>query len=212
MTNALVSIAGVDFVNVNNEFYVGSREVAEKFGKKHFNILQTIENATSQLFQSGQEHFSQLNFKCAEYIDEQGKTRPEILLTRDGFSFVALALTGAEAVTWKVRFLEAFNALESAASKTNEMLAEISRKELIIQQLKQQAAKPALPSAKGKFATVPFYHDALDGFPPRVEFRKVDINSAKEPDVSIGKLRQMERTIQGLLRNQEIIKKRIGLV
>jgi Rha family phage regulatory protein len=207
----LVSIAGVSFINTNNGFYVSSREVAGKFGKKHFNILQTIENATSQLSQSGQEHFSQLNFKCADYVDEQGKTRPEILMTRDGFSFVALALTGAEAVAWKVRFLEAFKSLEGAASKTAELQAELDRKESIIQQLRAQAGKRVLPSRKGQFALIPQYRESLPGFQPRVEFHRVEKLLAKEPESTIGQIRQIQLTMEGLARKIGELQRRIGL-
>lgn len=36
------------------------------------------------------------------------------LLTRDGFSLLVMGFTGAAAVRWKIRYIEAFNALEAA--------------------------------------------------------------------------------------------------
>ena len=47
-------------------------------------------------------------------MDEQGKPRPMYQLSRDGFTLVAMGFTGKRALEWKVRYIEAFNAMERA--------------------------------------------------------------------------------------------------
>jgi hypothetical protein len=60
------------------------------------------------------EDFSELNFEPAEYIDEQGKPRPSYDLTRDGFALLVMGFTGKKAMAWKVKYINAFNAMEKA--------------------------------------------------------------------------------------------------
>lgn len=84
-----------------------SRHVAESFGKQHDNVLQSIRNAECS------EEFRRLNFQAATYRDAQGKPRPEIEMTRDGFCFVAMGFTGARAAQWKEAYIRAFNTLEA---------------------------------------------------------------------------------------------------
>lgn len=50
----------------------------------------------------------------ADFTDEQGKLRPMYQLSRDGFTLVAMGFTGKKALDWKVRYIEAFNAMERA--------------------------------------------------------------------------------------------------
>ena len=42
--------------------------------------------------------FSAHNFVLAKYIDEQGKPRPEYLMTKDGFMFLVMGYTGEKAM------------------------------------------------------------------------------------------------------------------
>lgn len=90
--------------------YVTSRAVAERFGKKHKNVIQTIEIT---LDACPDPEFSRLNFQPRNYIDGRGKTYPEYHLTHDGFAFLAMRFTGKEAMAWQIAFIQAFNALEA---------------------------------------------------------------------------------------------------
>lgn len=85
-----------------------SLAVAEKFGKHHRNVLQAIRNLECP------QAFTELNFKLSEYIDPTGRKLPMYDITRDGFAVLAMGFTGPEALRWKIAFLDAFNALESA--------------------------------------------------------------------------------------------------
>ncbi|MBK8115689.1 MAG: Rha family transcriptional regulator [Candidatus Accumulibacter sp.] len=77
--------------------------IAEKFGKRHADVLRAIVNLEC----SGD--FRQRNFASSSYLNEQGKEQPCFTVTRDGFSFLAMGFTGKEAAAWKERFITAFN-------------------------------------------------------------------------------------------------------
>lgn len=86
--------------------------IAEKFGKRHKNVLRAIRNLDIP------EDFRQLNFEPTlfDVPGPNGTVRHEecFNITRDGFSFLAMGFTGKEAAAWKVKFITAFNAMERA--------------------------------------------------------------------------------------------------
>jgi len=84
-----------------------SLAVARHFGKKHKNIIQAIERLDIPA------DFNRLNFQPVKYSDEKGQERPMYILTRDGFTLLAMGFTGRAAMIWKIRYLEAFNRLEA---------------------------------------------------------------------------------------------------
>lgn len=86
---------------------VSSRDVAEKFGKLHKNVMQSIENLECST------SFNELNFQPVEYLDKKGEKRPEVLMTRDGFTFLAMGFTGAKAAQFKEAYIAAFNRMEA---------------------------------------------------------------------------------------------------
>ena len=49
----------------------------------------------------------------ATNTDEQGKDRPCYHMTRDGLALLAMGFTGAKALAFKVRYIEAFNRMEA---------------------------------------------------------------------------------------------------
>lgn len=90
-----------------------SRAVAEQFGKQHKNVIQAIEGlrATLDETEDGKE-FNRLNFQPVTLPDAKGEARPAYLLTRDGFTLLAMGFTGAKAVQFKVAYINAFNRME----------------------------------------------------------------------------------------------------
>lgn len=92
---------------------VSSKEVALRFQKKHKNILQDIERIRSMV----PVDFYRLNFQPIEesvVLPHSGGIRKDkaYALTRDAFTLIAMGFTGKAAITWKLRYIEAFNALE----------------------------------------------------------------------------------------------------
>ena len=85
-----------------------SLKVAQVFGKEHKNIIRAIRT----LLGSAQNCAHRRWFCESTYTDTQGKSRPMFLMNRDGFSLLAMGLTGAKAMQFKVAFIEQFNAME----------------------------------------------------------------------------------------------------
>ena len=89
--------------------------VAERFGKSHKNVLQTIDNLVTNLA----AEFSATNAEPESYFipsdyQNRGKTYKKYLLTRDGFSLLVMGFTGPAALHWKLLYIEAFNKMEQA--------------------------------------------------------------------------------------------------
>lgn len=83
-----------------------SLKIAEVFGKRHADVIRAIESVETP------DDFRQRNFALAEYSDTQGKPRPMYIVTRDGFTLLAMGFTGKAAMQFKVAYIEAFNAME----------------------------------------------------------------------------------------------------
>lgn len=86
--------------------------VAEKFGKRHADVLRAIEKLIAECPDPG---FIERNFAFNEYTDPIGRTLPMYRIARDGFSLLAMGFTGKEALGWKLQFIAAFNTLEALA-------------------------------------------------------------------------------------------------
>jgi phage regulator Rha-like protein len=52
-------------------------------------------------------------FKKSFYKDASGKRNPKYLMNRDGFSLLVMGFTGKNALEWKIKYIEAFNSMES---------------------------------------------------------------------------------------------------
>lgn len=89
--------------NESKEVTTTSLKVAEFFNKRHTEVLRTIQNLECS------PEFRQRNFASAEYLDKQGKPRPMIEMTKDGFTFIAMGFTGKEAAKFKEDYINAFN-------------------------------------------------------------------------------------------------------
>lgn len=100
-----------------------STQIAEKFGKRHKHILRDIEQIKSQV----PEIFYRTNFGPSFREAESGngtvRKFPAYLLTRDAFCLLVMGFTGKAAMLWKIRYIEAFNALEKAALERGSALA-----------------------------------------------------------------------------------------
>ena len=83
---------------------LNERKIASVEGEKDADNIAVLPSPTSD--------FAAQNFLLVEYTDAQGKPRPEYLLTRDGFTLLAMGFTGAKALTFKVAYINAFNHME----------------------------------------------------------------------------------------------------
>ena len=90
----------------NNEAVTSSRLVAEYFGKQHKDVMRTIKNLNCS------KEFNERNFTPVKYTDRKGETRQEYLMTKDGFTILAMGFTGAKAMQFKEAYINAFNKME----------------------------------------------------------------------------------------------------
>ena len=89
---------------------VSSRLVADHFGRRHADVMRAIDNLLSEC----PKIFGERNFRVSHYqVAEQDRKYPFYEMTRDGFTLLAMGFTGPEAMAWKIRYIEAFNGMES---------------------------------------------------------------------------------------------------
>ena len=85
-----------------------SSTMAQVFGKMHKNVLKSIRNLAAQNL-AAKSWFHEIT-----YLDGRGQTQPMFLMNRDGFSLLAMSLTGERALQFKVGFIQQFAAMEQA--------------------------------------------------------------------------------------------------
>ena len=106
-----------------------SLRVAEKFEKKHCNVIRTIDNLIS-----ANSKMSSL-FVSSTYLDEQNKERPMYIMNRDGFTLLAMGFTGKKALQFKMDYIEAFNKMEQTLKQTPPPAQLVSQESQIMKQL-----------------------------------------------------------------------------
>lgn len=94
----------------NDQAVTSSLQVAEVFGKQHKHVLEAIENKLSTAENSAQ---LKTMFKQDLYTATNGKMNKMYYMNRDGFTFIAFGFTGAKADDFKLKYIEAFNAMEN---------------------------------------------------------------------------------------------------
>jgi len=87
--------------------FCSSRQVAEEFGKEHYNVLRDIENLDCSA------EFTALNFEVSKYKDPSGKWNKEYLMTKDGFTFLVMGYRGKKAARFKEAYIRRFNEMEA---------------------------------------------------------------------------------------------------
>ena len=71
-----------------------SRQVAEKFEKEHKNVVRDIEKLSREIG----SNLSLSYFILSDYKDSMNRNQTEYLLTRDGFSLLAMGFTDRKSV------------------------------------------------------------------------------------------------------------------
>lgn len=123
---------------------VSSREIAERFKKKHAEVIYAIEGRIDSngnvknngLLMSGISQLSKMFVKTS-YVDASNRSQNEYLMDRDGYSLLAMGFTGDEALKWKLQFLNAFNKMEENIRQQNNRLLPTNYKEALVQLLEQ---------------------------------------------------------------------------
>ena len=163
MTNEIITI------NHNGQIVVSSRDVAEKFEKRHADVLDALRD----ILKTENSALSTMYFENTYKTEGNNKTYPEYLMTRDGFSLLAMSFTGAKALQWKIAYINAFNRMEAELKKTQPSYLlddPIARAERWIEEQREmKAALLALEEAKPKVET----YDKLISFKGYVGLREM---------------------------------------
>ena len=100
------------FVDKHDTARVDSRYVAQFFEKRHDHVLRDIAKITAP--KSGlSEEFRKANFTLSSYEDSTGRKLRCYLLTRDGFTLLAMGYTGQKAMQFKELYIRRFNEMEA---------------------------------------------------------------------------------------------------
>ena len=127
--NSLVEIIG-------NKIVVSSRQVAQNFEKRHTHVLDSIKQLINSAEKSAQWFYKNT------YKDSSGKTNIEYLMDRSGFSLLVMSFNGNKALDWKIKYIEAFNAMEAKLKLIEQQ--EIGR---IIERMKGKEIRKTLTDA-----------------------------------------------------------------
>ena len=93
--------------NQNGAALTNSLLVAEKFGKQHKHVIDSIKSFISSAENSAQYFIPSI------YTDNSGKSNPMYIMNRDGFTLLAMGFTGKKALEFKLQYIEAFNKMEA---------------------------------------------------------------------------------------------------
>lgn len=111
MTNIQVTYAaqdnkGITLTEKNNNPVTNSREVALNFDKEHKHVLESIRSLEKDV-----PNFRLMFFETT-MPDSYGREQKVYLMTRDGFTLLAVGFTGKKALKFKLDYIAAFNAME----------------------------------------------------------------------------------------------------
>lgn len=109
----------------NGEPVASSRQIAESFEKNHRDVLRAVDGLKEDV-----RNFAQMFFET-EAPDSYGRPQRTYLMNRDGFTLLAMGFTGKAALEWKLRYIQAFNAMEKQLAQR----PQLSRAELMAQAL-----------------------------------------------------------------------------
>jgi len=141
----------INILNQDGQLVVTSRQIAEDFDKRHSDVLEKIEELIKT------ENSVMTMFIESSYKAGTGKDYKEYLITRDGFSLLVMGFTGAKALQWKLKYIEAFNKMEEhikgQALNTSELSPELQMfnqmfKAIANNELEQKKLKAAVEEAK----------------------------------------------------------------
>ena len=111
MDNQLVKLG---LTERDGKAVVSSRDIARVFEKEHRRVLQDVRTIAENDLVWGLHNFVQ-----SAYTNEQNKSQPQYLITRDGFTLLVMGYTGEKAMRFKKAYIAAFNEMESRFAPRN---------------------------------------------------------------------------------------------
>ncbi|XZM32810.1 Rha family transcriptional regulator [Clostridium perfringens] len=136
MSNLMIfenqEIEGVKLSNQNGQVVVSSRKIAFDFEKEHNDTKKRIRELIRDMGEISHNYFIP-----SEYKDSLNRSQEEYLLTRDGFSLLAMGFTGPKALQWKLKYIKAFNKMEQALKEESKPTSALDLFETQLKALKE---------------------------------------------------------------------------
>lgn len=98
-----------------NQPLTNSKLVAEVFEKEHKNVMQSIRKLMEG---TAQNSAVRQMFSESTYLNEQNKEQPMFIMNQDGFTLLAMGFNGKKAMEFKLKYIEAFNAMKRQIEQT----------------------------------------------------------------------------------------------
>lgn len=133
-----------------------SLRVAEVFEKDHRHVLESIRNLAAE--KSAAKFFRETSYK------NRGKEYPMYEMDRDGFSLLVMGFTGDKALQWKIKYIEAFNAMEAELKRiyTERQQWQIERdKGVVIRHILTDTIKMRVAESPNKKFAYPNYTNLI---------------------------------------------------
>lgn len=123
------------FRDANDQAVTSSLLVAEKFGKEHKHVLDSIRN----LIEGCAEISADPMFEETTYVNEQnGQVYPMFLMNRDGFSLLVMGFNGKKAMQFKLDYINEFNKMEKMIRDSIKPKSQLEILQMSINQLVEQ--------------------------------------------------------------------------
>ena len=165
-TKELINIQDID-----GSLLASSREIATNFGKRHNDVVKTIENLTTENFVV-KEMFIESTF------DHKGNFYKEYLMTRDGFSLLVMGFTGAKALTWKLKYIEAFNKMEQQLKNPYANMSKELQAILMVDK-KQQEQEKRISDIENKMTV---NYELSENLRSSINYRAVELLGGKDSE------------------------------
>lgn len=94
-----------------DEALTDSLIVAEMFGKRHDNVMQTIEKLMGGLLEIKDTPITAKFYKTRYKNAQNGEWYSKYLMNRSAYSLLVMGFTGKKALEWKVKYDAAFTAM-----------------------------------------------------------------------------------------------------
>lgn len=120
--------------NIDGKLLTSSLNLAEVFEKNHKDVLRDIRMLDCS------DEFSQRNFAPSSYLSDQNKELPQYLMTKDGFTFLAMGYTGAKAAQFKEAYIKQFNEMEEKLRKPQTPLNTFDFMRMMVDQMQKMDA------------------------------------------------------------------------
>lgn len=119
------------FKGANNLVLTNSLLVAQKFGKRHSDVIRSIEKLLNVEDKSLNAKM-RLAFESTSYDDITGKSNPMYIMNEKGFSILVMGWNGVNALKFKDEFYDAFDNMRRVL--TNEQPKQMSINQLVSQE------------------------------------------------------------------------------